>query len=125
MPATTKRTRGNVGELGNELAKRHLLTKIKQLYYRMYDFNSSKDKWRIVSPMTDINEKPNNAVKFDGMSAYIYELSDKWEVHVRIWEDEPEPEGKRIDNMIDYLQHEGFFDSNSNQIQVWVVGLKR
>ena len=52
----------------------------------MYDFSSSKDKWKIVSPMdADINEKPNRVVKFDSMSAYIYELSDKWEVHVRIW----------------------------------------
>jgi|TARA_Y100001949_G_scaffold153225_1_gene140043 hypothetical protein len=94
--------------------------------YNLYNLNSSKDKWKIVSPMSaDINEKPNRVVKFDSMSAYIYELRDKWEVHVRIWEDEPEPEGKRIDNMVNYLQQEGFFSSNSNQIQVWVVGMKR
>jgi len=92
----------------------------------MYDFSSSKDEWEIASPMSaDIKAKPNRVVKFDSMSAYIYELRDKWEVHVRIWEDEPEPEGKRIDNMINYLQHEGFFSSNCNQIQVWVVGIKR
>ena len=59
------------------------------------------------------------------MTAYVYDLSNVWEVHVRIWEDEPEPEGNRVDKMIDYMQHEGFFASNDNPIQVWVVGIKR
>jgi len=109
-----------------EQKQQKLCQSIQRTRKIMYNFNSSKDKWRIVSPMSaDINEKPNRVVKFDGMSAYIYELRDKWEVHVRIWEDEPEPEGKRINNMISYLQQEGFFSSNSNQIQVWVVGIKR
>jgi hypothetical protein len=76
-------------------------------------------------PMKDINEKPNHAFKFDGMTAYVYDLSNVWEVHVRIWEDEPEPEGKRVDKMIDYMQHEGFFSSSNNPIQVWIVGIKR
>ena len=40
-------------------------------------------------------------------------------------EDEPEPEPHRVDKMIDYMQHEGFFTENGNPIQVWVVGLKR
>ena len=39
MPTTTKRTRGNVGAIGDELAKRHLLTKIEQLHYRAYKKN--------------------------------------------------------------------------------------
>ena len=39
MPATTKRTRRNVGEVGDELAKRHLLTKSEQLHYRAYKKN--------------------------------------------------------------------------------------
>ncbi len=39
MPATPKRTRGNVGEVGNELAKRYLLTKIEQLHYRAHKKN--------------------------------------------------------------------------------------
>jgi len=39
MPATPKRTRGNVGEVGNELAKRYLLTKLEQLHYRAYKKN--------------------------------------------------------------------------------------
>ena len=73
----------------------------------------------------DINAKPNKAFKFDGMTAYVYELSNVWEVHVRIWEDEPEPEPHRVDKMIEYMQHEGFFVENGNPIQVWVVGLKR
>ncbi len=76
-------------------------------------------------PVKDINEKPNHAFKFDGMTAYVYDVSNVWEVHVRIWEDEPEPESKRVDKMIDYMQHEGFFASNNNPIQVWVVGIKR
>ena len=73
----------------------------------------------------DVNAKPNKAFKFDGMTAYVYELSNVWEVHVRIWEDEPEPESHRVDKMIEYMQHEGFFVENGNPIQVWVVGLKR
>lgn len=80
---------------------------------------------KLLRPMKDINEKPNYAFKFDGMTAYVYDLSNVWEVHVRIWEDEPEPEGNRVDKMIDYMQHEGFFASNDNPIQVWVVGIKR
>ena len=40
MPATTKRTRGNVGEIGDELAKRYLLTKIERLHYRAYKKNA-------------------------------------------------------------------------------------
>ncbi len=82
-------------------------------------------KWRKNKPVKDINEKPNHAFKFDGMTAYVYDVSNAWEVHVRIWEDEPEPESKRVDKMIDYMQHEGFFASNNNPIQVWVVGIKR
>ena len=73
----------------------------------------------------DINAKPNKAFKFDGMTAYVYQLDTTWEVHVRIWEDEDEPEARRIDNMIDYMRNEGFFCKNENPIQVWVVGLKR
>ena len=54
----------------------------------------------------DINAKPNKAFKFDGMTAYVYELEKVWEVHVRIWEDEPEPEPHRVDKMIEYIDEE-------------------
>ena len=73
----------------------------------------------------DINAKPSKAFEFDGMTAYVYELEKVWEVHVRIWEDEPEPEPHRVDKMIDYMQHEGVFTENGHQFKVWVLGLKR
>ena len=88
-------------------------------YYNLEYLNYSEPQ------VKDINAKPNKAFKFDGMTAYVYELEKVWEVHVRIWEDEPEPESHRVDKMIEYMQHEGFFVENGNPIQVWVVGLKR
>ena len=88
-------------------------------YYNLEYLNYSEPQ------VKDINAKPNKAFKFDGMTAYVYELPNVWEVHVRIWEDEPEPESHRVDKMIEYMQHEGFFTENCNPIQVWVVGLKR
>ena len=54
MPATTKRTRGNVGEIGNELAKRDLLTKIEQLHYRAYKKN-------VITLQTVLNYSPRLA----------------------------------------------------------------
>ena len=54
MPATTKRTRGNVGEIGNELAKRYLLTKIEQLHYRAYKKN-------VITLQTVLNYSPRLA----------------------------------------------------------------
>jgi hypothetical protein len=54
MPATTKGTRGNVGEIGNELAKRHLLTKIEQLHYRAYKKN-------VITLQTVLNYSPRLA----------------------------------------------------------------
>jgi len=54
MPATTKGTRGNVGEIGNELAKRDLLTKIEQLHYRAYKKN-------VITLQTVLNYSPRLA----------------------------------------------------------------
>ena len=73
MPATTKRTRGNVGEIGNELAKRYLLTKpkghlgsnellpsmnfldkIERLHYRAYKKN-------VITLQTVLNYSPRLA----------------------------------------------------------------
>jgi hypothetical protein len=54
MPTTTKRTRGNVGEVRHELAKRHLLTKIEQLHYRAYKKN-------VITLQTVLNYSPRLA----------------------------------------------------------------
>ena len=47
-------------------------------YYNLEYLNYSEPQ------VKDINAKPNKAFKFDGMTAYVYELSNVWEVHVRI-----------------------------------------
>ena len=59
MPATTKRTRGNVGEVGDELAKRYLLTKIEQLHYRAYKKN-------VITLQTVLNYSPRLAEYMKG-----------------------------------------------------------
>ena len=120
MPATTKRTRGNVGAIGDELAKRHLLTKSKR-HLGQNELLPSMNQSNKVMKKSRKGIKVTQGIIVNDLKINIYEMKKEYEVHVifnpangdLVFEE-------RLDGTIDYLAQEGYFDKKK---KIKVIGM--
>ena len=117
MPATTKRTRGNVGKIRDELERKQLLTQGKRKSFLQIPY-STRCK---VMKKSRKGIKVTQGIIVNDLKINIYEMKKEYEVHVifnpangdLVFEE-------RLDGTIDYLAQEGYFDKKK---KIKVIGM--
>mgnify|MGYP003628056676 FL=1 len=107
MPTTTTGTRGNVGEIRNELAKRYLLTK-PQVSLGQNELQVVKKKRKTPIKLRLLGAIVTEGIRVNDLKLNIFEMKKEYEVHASFENDENIKH--RLDVAMSYLGDEGYFD---------------
>jgi signal recognition particle receptor subunit beta len=65
--------------------------------------------------------KPIEGITINGLRISIYEIKKEYEIHVIFKNKSDINDNEKLDNAIEYLSKEGYFDKNKN---IKVIGMK-